>query len=527
MPKQVEWTVVALIGITWVGTSILGVASAQSPTGRHMLSAGPAYTSKDGRNGPLFPALNLVVRLTDNAGAPQQFRAADFGLSSGDTELGSGKSVRTFADTGYGVKAILVLDASGSMKGSPLNAIHSSITKFVNQARYQDRVEVLTIADDSRIEVPFGTEKLALGERVQKVESRGLQTRLYDGLLDALAQFDSTPPERRQLIVISDGHDEGSRHSIDDVIRQARAENVSIDSIGLTRSHPEFLQTLVSISQQTGGSYAQAKSPQQLDGLIDHGIQAMRATPVVAFDVSKLASDGKAHTLNLNWKPEHLTTSVEVQMPLTARTAQRTDFYRMPAVWVLAGCFVVGSILLFIARRRSQRKPTESLIQSPPTIEPGPLPEPQVICRSGNTVREGEVSAEQKRSHEPTFVEDEVQTRPRERAKTRMVAFFDSAQGQGVSLEAAAGPMVGKSFPVAGDFKIGAVEGNQLTIPGDPTLSSFHARILLAESVLMIEDLQSTNGTFVNGARLGPDRRLLKRDDEIRMGRSVFRVRVG
>jgi pSer/pThr/pTyr-binding forkhead associated (FHA) protein len=48
--------------------------------------------------------------------------------------------------------------------------------------------------------------------------------------------------------------------------------------------------------------------------------------------------------------------------------------------------------------------------------------------------------------------------------------------------------------------------------------------VRLADQVLTVEDVRSTNGTFVNGVRLGLDRKLLKPGDEIRVGRSVFRV---
>jgi len=97
--------------------------------------------------------------------------------------------VRSFGEAGYGVKTILALDASGSMNGAPLAAIHSSIAKFVNQARPQDQVEVLTIADETRVEVPFGTDQAVLAGRLKQVKSWGTLTRLYDGLLDALVQL--------------------------------------------------------------------------------------------------------------------------------------------------------------------------------------------------------------------------------------------------------------------------------------------------------------------------------------------------
>jgi pSer/pThr/pTyr-binding forkhead associated (FHA) protein len=107
-----------------------------------------------------------------------------------------------------------------------------------------------------------------------------------------------------------------------------------------------------------------------------------------------------------------------------------------------------------------------------------------------------------------------------------MAAFFDIGMNC-PKLEAIAGPLTGQSFPVSDELLIGAVDGNDLVISGDATLSGFHARVLLADKALTIEDSNSTNGTFVNGVRLGEDRKLLKPGDEIRMGKSVFTVRAG
>jgi Mg-chelatase subunit ChlD len=517
MLKRAGWIVAALIGMSWPG-----VAWAQAP-GAHRLSAGPAYTSKDGQDGPRFPRIEVAVRLTDGNGAQEAVKPEDLRLFSGGTELGRGVSVRSFAETGYGVKSILALDLSGSMNGEPLNAVRATIARFVGQARSQDRVEVVSFADDTRVEVPFGASKETLTGSLKKVRSRGTLTRLYDGLLDAMDQFDATPPVRRQLTVISDGHDEGSRHSIDDVIRRALAEKVAIDSIGLTRAHPEYLQSLLRISQASGGSYAQARSSQELDGLIDRGIQAMRAMPVAAFKTSKLAADGKAHSLELQWQPEHLTAAVEIQTPRIA------NLWRVWG-WVLAGCFAAGVILLIVSRRQARRG-METTAQPPS----GPGAPPEEIsawpgARSGLMESGEEKIADPPpaRAYVPTAFEGEPVAPRRERARTRMAVFFNPAQsGQGAVLEAIAGPLAGESLPVTGTVTIGAAEGNQLTIAGDPTLSGFHARVLLADQVLTVEDSNSTNGTFVNGARLPAGRKLLKPGDEIRMGRSIFKVRNG
>jgi hypothetical protein len=67
------------------------------------------------------------------------------------------------------------------------------------------------------------------------------------------------------------------------------------------------------------------------------------------------------------------------------------------------------------------------------------------------------------------------------------------------------GPTPGKSFELAGDeIKIGRDPGNDISIK-DPEISRVHARLLAQAEGYVIEDLGSTNGTFVNGQRLiGP-----------------------
>lgn len=51
----------------------------------------------------------------------------------------------------------------------------------------------------------------------------------------------------------------------------------------------------------------------------------------------------------------------------------------------------------------------------------------------------------------------------------------------------------------------------------EATISRAHAAIGFDGQVFYIEDLGSTNGTLVNGSRVG--RQVLKRDDEIQMGK--------
>lgn len=83
-------------------------------------------------------------------------------------------------------------------------------------------------------------------------------------------------------------------------------------------------------------------------------------------------------------------------------------------------------------------------------------------------------------------------------------------------------PMQGAERPVESGATIGR-EGCDFTLT-DPDVSRRHAAIQIAAGELSIEDLGSTNGTFVNGDRISA-RRSLRDGDEVRIGSTVWKLR--
>ena len=75
------------------------------------------------------------------------------------------------------------------------------------------------------------------------------------------------------------------------------------------------------------------------------------------------------------------------------------------------------------------------------------------------------------------------------------------------------------SMPVA----IGRGGQNEVPLDGDEFASAQHARFEARRDGLWVEDVGSTNGTFVNGARVTTPRRLTK-GDVVRVGQTDFRV---
>jgi len=93
------------------------------------------------------------------------------------------------------------------------------------------------------------------------------------------------------------------------------------------------------------------------------------------------------------------------------------------------------------------------------------------------------------------------------------------ASGLRLSLVVQSGPDRGKTFPVTKDrVVIGRKTGDLILT--DPEVSGSHAALETTGSTYLVRDLRSTNGTYLNGAKV--DEAEVKHLDEIGVGKSVL-----
>lgn len=93
------------------------------------------------------------------------------------------------------------------------------------------------------------------------------------------------------------------------------------------------------------------------------------------------------------------------------------------------------------------------------------------------------------------------------------------------TLRVVAGPGTGKVLDLEGELELGREVDGQGMLAGDELASRRHARIRRgAGGEVVVEDLGSTNGTFVNGVRIdGP--RTLRAGDVVRVGETSLELR--
>lgn len=88
-------------------------------------------------------------------------------------------------------------------------------------------------------------------------------------------------------------------------------------------------------------------------------------------------------------------------------------------------------------------------------------------------------------------------------------------------LQAIDGDIKGRSFKLGPQTVIGREPDCNICIPNEQ-LSRKHMQLIVTGGKVMLQDLNSTNGTYVNTKRV--DHRILDEDDEIRVGKITFKL---
>jgi len=89
------------------------------------------------------------------------------------------------------------------------------------------------------------------------------------------------------------------------------------------------------------------------------------------------------------------------------------------------------------------------------------------------------------------------------------------------ALVATDGPLAGQRYPITGLMEIGR-EAAGLALGFDSSVSRRHASVTPTPTGLILQDLGSTNGTFLNGQRTTSA--TIKPGDLVKIGGTTFRV---
>jgi Ca-activated chloride channel homolog len=163
----------------------------------------------------------------------------------------------------------LVVDASGSMN-KKLGEVLTAALAFAKTSNPQDELFALRFNDDVRSAVAgrrflLAEDLVALEQAIRSMRAEG-RTSLYDALIAGMDQLRDGSRARKALVVISDGGDNASRATLDQVLARARESNAAIYTVGIfdandMEKNPGVLRSLARL---TGGERFLPRSPGEL-----------------------------------------------------------------------------------------------------------------------------------------------------------------------------------------------------------------------------------------------------------------------
>jgi VWFA-related protein len=242
--------------------------------------------------------LNATVR--DKKGwLVSDLTQSDFELS----EDGVPQNIRLFQHEDIPVAVALVVDHSGSMAPKLAEVIAAART-FVASSRSDDDMFVVNFNENVTLELSAGRshanrrDQLALAIASRPTQGR---TALYDAVIKASAELQTASQKKKVLIVISDGGDNASSHTLADVLSVVGRSNALVYTIGVFDEddldrNPAALRRLAHIS---GG---EAFLPQQLSEIVsicEHIARDIRNQYTVGYVSSNPAQPGTYHSIRL------------------------------------------------------------------------------------------------------------------------------------------------------------------------------------------------------------------------------------
>ncbi len=228
----------------------------------------------------------IDVRLVDllvSVGGPRTgpatgLGAADFRVLHRGVEAPI-REVRSLTDRPLTVA--LLMDISSSMGRGVRVAAASAQRFFESILTARDTASLIVFNHDLDRLAPFSGDPRRLRYAAEGLRAWGA-TRLHDGIAYAVSSF-AGRPDRRALVVLSDGADTDSNLDFERVLAQVESGGVVVYPIALRVRDPATTRALQHLAETTGGRSYTAASVEDLDGIYREIETALRSQYLIAF----------------------------------------------------------------------------------------------------------------------------------------------------------------------------------------------------------------------------------------------------
>ena len=207
------------------------------------------------------------------------------------------QQLKVFKQEDIPVSMGILVDNSGSMRNKR-RGVNASALQFVRSSNPEDEVFILNFNDESYLDTDFTDSIKLLEEGLERIDSRG-GTAFYDALYLALNHLNEKASwDKKVLLLITDGEDNASRTTLEELVQTVQRSNVMIYTVGLLsgesrRAMRRAKRALENVAKASGGATYFPNNLEDVQVVANDIAADIRNQYVLAYTPTNQVLDGK------------------------------------------------------------------------------------------------------------------------------------------------------------------------------------------------------------------------------------------
>ncbi|MGD0922083.1 MAG: VWA domain-containing protein [Terriglobia bacterium] len=297
---------------------LLVILTGRSPAGEEAKSA--ASSQKEGARvtvrqeaihpPPILVDVNMVVV---NITVTDPFDRIVTGLDQGSFQVFDEKveqAIVAFSTEDAPISVGIIFDSSGSM-GDKIEKSKEAALQFFKTSNPQDEFLLINFNERPNLISGFTSKFENIQDRLLFVKSAG-KTALLDAIYLGLSEAKKATTSRKALLVISDGGDNHSRYTENDVKRAVRETDVQIYAVGIfepvsarirTQEEARGPSLLAELAEVSGGRMFSVEDVNELPDIAEKISIELRNQYVIGYKPSNLVRDGRWRRIRVKLNP--------------------------------------------------------------------------------------------------------------------------------------------------------------------------------------------------------------------------------
>jgi VWFA-related protein len=219
------------------------------------------------------------------------------------TENNIDQRITLFRHEDIPVSLGLVLDNSRSIE--PRKArLDSAALSFVRNSNPDDETFIVHFDFEARLSTPFTHDRTALQHDLSAAKPYG-QTAMLDGILLALDAMKESSYQKKALLLVTDGIDNASKGTLNQVLERVKREHVMVFSIGLLSESGGLKaeEDLEKISEASGGRAYFPQTPEDARLVMDIIARDIREQYTLTYLPSNVLKNGAWRSVRVEISP--------------------------------------------------------------------------------------------------------------------------------------------------------------------------------------------------------------------------------